>query len=103
MCWGPYALVSFYAIVENAALVSPKLRMVRVTLQFAPLFLTNVFSTLTLLLLHLPLQMAPIMAKTAPTLDVFLYVLGNENYRGGIWQLLTGEKIEAPQIENKSK
>ncbi|XP_008319977.1 retinal G protein coupled receptor a [Cynoglossus semilaevis] len=74
MCWGPYALVSFYAIVENAALVSPKLRM-----------------------------MAPIMAKTAPTLDVFLYVLGNENYRGGIWQLLTGEKIEAPQIENKSK
>lgn len=50
-----------------------------------------------------PLQMAPILAKTCPTINVFLYALGNENYRGGIWQLLTGEKIDAPQIENKSK
>ncbi|XP_076016571.1 retinal G protein coupled receptor a [Genypterus blacodes] len=74
LCWGPYGLVSFYAAVENANLVSPKLRM-----------------------------MAPIMAKTAPTINAFLYALGNENYRGGIWQLLTGEKIDVPQIENKSK
>ncbi|KAG7511636.1 RPE-retinal G protein-coupled receptor-like [Solea senegalensis] len=73
-CWVPYGIVSFYAIVENATLVSPKLRM-----------------------------MAPILAKTAPTLDALLYSLGNENYRGGIWQLLTGEKIDVPQIENKSK
>lgn len=47
--------------------------------------------------------MAPILAKTCPTVNVFLYALGNENYRGGIWQFLTGEKIETPQIENKSK
>lgn len=74
LCWGPYGIVSFYAIFENATLVSPKLRM-----------------------------MAPILAKTAPTINAFLYALGNENYRGGIWQFLTGEKIEVPQIENKSK
>lgn len=64
----------------------------------------EIFCTLTTLLcLHLSPQMAPILAKTSPTFNVFLYALGNENYRGGIWQLLTGEKIEAPQIENKSK
>lgn len=74
LCWGPYGILSFYAIFENANLVSPKLRM-----------------------------MAPILAKTAPTINAFLYALGNENYRGGIWQFLTGEKIEVPQIENKSK
>lgn len=49
------------------------------------------------------LQMAPILAKTCPTVNVFLYALGNENYRGGIWQFLTGEKIETPQLENKTK
>ncbi|XP_029305904.1 retinal G protein coupled receptor a [Cottoperca gobio] len=74
LCWGPYGLLAFYAAVENANLVSPKLRM-----------------------------MAPILAKTSPIFNVFLYALGNENYRGGIWQFLTGEKIEVPQIENKSK
>ncbi|XP_077470330.1 retinal G protein coupled receptor a [Stigmatopora argus] len=74
LCWGPYGLLAFYAAVENANLVSPKLRM-----------------------------MAPILAKTSPTFNVFLYALGNENYRGGIWQFLTGEKIEVPQIDNKSK
>ncbi|XP_056148211.1 retinal G protein coupled receptor a [Lampris incognitus] len=73
-CWGPYGLLAFYAAVENATLVSPKLRM-----------------------------LAPILAKTSPTFNVFLYALGNENYRGGIWQFLTGEKIEVPQTENKSK
>lgn len=58
---------------------------------------------MTLLCLHLPPQMAPILAKTSPIFNAFLYALGNENYRGGIWQLLTGEKIDVPQIENKSK
>ncbi|XP_010765980.1 retinal G protein coupled receptor a [Notothenia coriiceps] len=74
LCWCPYGVLAFYAAVENANLVSPKLRM-----------------------------MAPILAKTSPIFNVFLYALGNENYRGGIWQFLTGEKIEVPQIENKSK
>ncbi|XP_061546909.1 retinal G protein coupled receptor a [Phycodurus eques] len=74
LCWGPYGLLAFYAAVENANLVSPKLRM-----------------------------MAPILAKTSPTFNVFLYALGNENYRGGIWQFLTGERIEVPQADNKSK
>nr|XP_020458693.1 RPE-retinal G protein-coupled receptor [Monopterus albus] len=73
-CWGPYGILAFYAAVENASLVSPKLRMT-----------------------------APILAKTSPTFNVFLYALGNENYRGGIWQFLTGEKIPVPQTENKSK
>lgn len=73
-CWGPYGILAFYAAVENATLVSPKLRMI-----------------------------APILAKTSPTFNVFVYALGNENYRGGIWQLLTGQKIESPAIENKSK
>ncbi|XP_056327547.1 retinal G protein coupled receptor a [Danio aesculapii] len=74
LCWGPYGVLAFYAAVENATLVSPKLRMI-----------------------------APILAKTSPTFNVFVYALGNENYRGGIWQLLTGQKIESPAIENKSK
>ncbi|XP_028845229.1 retinal G protein coupled receptor a [Denticeps clupeoides] len=73
-CWGPYGILAFYAAVENAMLLSPKLRMI-----------------------------APILAKTSPMFNVFLYALGNENYRGGIWQLLTGQKIDVPQIENKSK
>ena len=29
LCWGPYGILAFYAAVENANLVSPKLRMVR--------------------------------------------------------------------------
>jgi len=73
-CWGPYGVLAFYAAMRDAKLVSPKIRMI-----------------------------APILAKTSPTFNVFLYALGNENYRGGIWQLLTGEKISTPQIENKSK
>ncbi|KAL0964133.1 hypothetical protein UPYG_G00319450 [Umbra pygmaea] len=73
-CWGPYGVLAFYAAVENANLVSPKIRM-----------------------------LAPILAKTSPTFNVFLYAFGNENYRGGIWQLLTGEKMHVPQTENKSK
>lgn len=73
-CWGPYGVLAFYAAVQNANLVSPKIRMI-----------------------------APILAKTSPLFNVFLYALGNENYRGGIWKLLTGQKMEIPQIENKSK
>ncbi|XP_023862873.1 RPE-retinal G protein-coupled receptor isoform X2 [Salvelinus sp. IW2-2015] len=48
-------------------------------------------------------RLAPILAKTSPTFNVFVYALGNENYSGGIWQFLTGEKTEVPQIENKFK
>ncbi|KAJ8248106.1 hypothetical protein GJAV_G00238370 [Gymnothorax javanicus] len=73
LCWGPYGVLSMYAAVQDAKLVSPKIRMI-----------------------------APIMAKTSPLINPFLYALGNENYRGGIWQFLTGQKIEEPQIE-KSK
>ncbi|XP_062851312.1 retinal G protein coupled receptor a [Trichomycterus rosablanca] len=73
-CWGPYGILAFYAAVENANLLSPKLRMI-----------------------------APIVAKTSPTFNVFVYALGSESYRGGIWQLLTGQKIEPPAIENKVK
>uniref|UniRef100_A0A8C1ASS3 RPE-retinal G protein-coupled receptor n=1 Tax=Cyprinus carpio carpio TaxID=630221 RepID=A0A8C1ASS3_CYPCA len=73
-CWGPYGILAYYAAVENATLVSPKLRMI-----------------------------APIVAKTSPTFNVFVYSLGNENYRGGIWQLLTGQKIETSAVENKTK
>lgn len=49
------------------------------------------------------LQIAPLVAKTSPTFNVFVYALGNENYRGGIWQLLTGQKIEPPVTEAKFK
>lgn len=49
------------------------------------------------------LQVAPILAKTSPTFNVFVYALGNENYRGGIWQLLTGQKIEPSASETKLK
>uniref|UniRef100_A0A4W4DRG9 G-protein coupled receptors family 1 profile domain-containing protein n=1 Tax=Electrophorus electricus TaxID=8005 RepID=A0A4W4DRG9_ELEEL len=73
-CWGPYGILAFYATVKNANLLSPKLRMI-----------------------------APIMAKASPTFNVFVYALGNEKYRGGIWQLLTGQKIDAQATENKSK
>ncbi|XP_035255329.1 RPE-retinal G protein-coupled receptor-like [Anguilla anguilla] len=73
LCWGPYAVLCLYAAVEDATLVSPKVRMI-----------------------------APILAKTSPLINPFLYALGNENYRGGIWHFLTGQKIEVPQID-KSK
>jgi hypothetical protein len=33
-CWGPYGILAFYAAIENASLVSPKLRMVRKPLTF---------------------------------------------------------------------
>ncbi|MBN3302745.1 retinal G protein coupled receptor a [Amia ocellicauda] len=74
MCWGPYSVLCVYAAIENATAVSPKLRMI-----------------------------PAILAKTSPTINAFLYALGNENYRGGIWQFLTGQKIEVPQPDNKTK
>ncbi|XP_036406580.1 retinal G protein coupled receptor b [Megalops cyprinoides] len=71
-CWGPYVLLCMYATVENVRLVSPKLRM-----------------------------MLPVLAKTSPTFHSLLYAFGNEHYRVGIWQFLTGEKIPPPAPEKK--
>ncbi|NWI67316.1 RGR protein, partial [Todus mexicanus] len=74
ICWGPYCLLSFYAAVENVMFISPKYRMI-----------------------------PAVIAKTVPTVDAFVYALGNENYRGGIWQFLTGQKIEKAEVDNKTK
>lgn len=49
------------------------------------------------------LQIPAVIAKTVPTVDAFIYALGNENYRGGIWQFLTGQKIEKAEVDNKTK
>ncbi|XP_061563784.1 retinal G protein coupled receptor b [Cololabis saira] len=73
MCWGPYILMCIYACFENAKLVSPKLRMV-----------------------------LPVLAKTNPIFNALLYSFGNEYYRGGVWNFLTGQKIVEPDIK-KSK
>lgn len=48
-------------------------------------------------------QIPAVIAKTVPTVDAFVYALGNENYRGGIWQFLTGQKIEKAEVDNKTK
>ncbi|NXN25374.1 RGR protein, partial [Nycticryphes semicollaris] len=74
ICWGPYCLLCFYAAVENVMFISPKYRMI-----------------------------PAVIAKTVPTVDAFIYALGNENYRGGIWQFLTGQKIEKAEVDNKTK
>ncbi|NXM73513.1 RGR protein, partial [Serilophus lunatus] len=74
ICWGPYCLLCSYAAVENVMFIPPKYRMI-----------------------------PALIAKTAPTLDAFVYALGNENYRGGIWQFLTGQKIEKAEVDNKTK
>ncbi|XP_039199277.1 RPE-retinal G protein-coupled receptor isoform X1 [Crotalus tigris] len=71
-CWGPYSLLSMYAAVENVALVSPKILMI-----------------------------PALVAKTSPTVNALIYALGNENYRGGLWQFLTGEKMEKPKTDDK--
>uniref|UniRef100_A0A4W3HTL9 RPE-retinal G protein-coupled receptor n=1 Tax=Callorhinchus milii TaxID=7868 RepID=A0A4W3HTL9_CALMI len=63
-CWGPYSLLCFYATIENITILSPKLRMI-----------------------------PAVLAKTSPTINAFIYVLGNENYRGGLWSFLTGQKM----------
>ncbi|XP_012688870.1 retinal G protein coupled receptor b [Clupea harengus] len=64
LTWGPYVAMCMYACVENAKLVSPKLRMV-----------------------------LPVLAKTSPIFNAILYSFGNEAYRGGIWRFLTGQKV----------
>ncbi|MBN3276790.1 RGR protein, partial [Polyodon spathula] len=74
ICWGPYSLLCLYAAVEDATLISPKLRMI-----------------------------PAILAKTSPAINALIYSFGNENYRGGIWQFLTGQKMEPVQTENKTK
>ncbi|KAF2982872.1 hypothetical protein EK904_005807 [Melospiza melodia maxima] len=74
ICWGPYCLLCSYAAVENVMFIPPKYRMI-----------------------------PALVAKTVPTVDAFVYALGNENYRGGIWQFLTGQKIEKAEVDNKTK
>ncbi|XP_046888483.1 retinal G protein coupled receptor b [Hypomesus transpacificus] len=67
MCWGPYVIMCMYACIENVKVVSPKLRMI-----------------------------LPVLAKTNPIFNAFLYSFGNEFYRGGVWHFLTGQKISDP-------
>ncbi|TRY59410.1 hypothetical protein DNTS_004314 [Danionella cerebrum] len=62
-CWGPYTVMCVYACFENVTFISPKLRM-----------------------------LLPVLAKTSPIFHAVLYAYGNEFYRGGIWQFLTGHK-----------
>ncbi|XP_036427863.1 retinal G protein coupled receptor b [Colossoma macropomum] len=62
LCWGPYVVMCIYACFENTKLVSPKIRMV-----------------------------LPVLAKLSPIFHALLYAYGNEFYRGGIWQFLTGQ------------
>ncbi|PIO33247.1 hypothetical protein AB205_0212880, partial [Aquarana catesbeiana] len=73
ICWGPYSLLCFYAIIQDATILSPKLRM-----------------------------MPAVLAKMSPAVNAYVYGLGNENYRGGIWQFLTGQKIEKTETDNKA-
>ncbi|KAF6719341.1 RPE-retinal G protein-coupled receptor [Oryzias melastigma] len=73
MCWGPYVLMCIYACFDNVKLVSPKLRM-----------------------------LLPVIAKTNPFFNALLYSFGNEFYRGGVWNFLTGQKIVEPDVK-KSK
>nr|XP_014341846.1 PREDICTED: RPE-retinal G protein-coupled receptor isoform X2 [Latimeria chalumnae] len=44
-----------------------------------------------------------ILAKTSPTVNAFVYSLGNKSYRSGIWQFLTGQKIECVDGDSKTK
>ncbi|XP_043912456.1 RPE-retinal G protein-coupled receptor [Protopterus annectens] len=74
ICWGPYTLLCAYASIENVTVLSPKLRMI-----------------------------PAILAKTAPAVNAFIYALGNQNYRCGIWQFLTGQKIEQVEADSKTK
>ncbi|XP_062383081.1 retinal G protein coupled receptor b [Sardina pilchardus] len=64
LTWGPYVAMCMYACVENVKLISPKLRM-----------------------------LLPVIAKTSPIFHAVLYSFTNEAYRGGIWQLLTGQRV----------
>ncbi|PIO33248.1 hypothetical protein AB205_0212880, partial [Aquarana catesbeiana] len=51
---------------------------------------------------HIFLQMPAVLAKMSPAVNAYVYGLGNENYRGGIWQFLTGQKIEKTETDNKA-
>uniref|UniRef100_A0A1A7XDB9 RPE-retinal G protein-coupled receptor n=2 Tax=Iconisemion striatum TaxID=60296 RepID=A0A1A7XDB9_9TELE len=73
MCWGPYVVMCVYACFDNVKLISPKLRM-----------------------------LLPVIAKTNPFFNALLYSFGNEFYRGGVWNFLTGQKIVQPDVK-KSK
>ncbi|KAG8435001.1 hypothetical protein GDO86_013093 [Hymenochirus boettgeri] len=73
-CWGPYCVLCFYAVIQDATFISPKLRMI-----------------------------PALMAKISPAINAYTYGLGNENYRGGIWQYLTGQKLERAEPDNKTK
>ncbi|XP_067828455.1 retinal G protein coupled receptor a [Heptranchias perlo] len=74
ICWGPYSLLCMYAVIENVTVLSPKLRM-----------------------------LPAILAKTSPIANAFVYALGNQNYRGGIWSFLTGQKMEPIETHGKVK
>ncbi|CAB1338653.1 unnamed protein product [Coregonus sp. 'balchen'] len=68
-CWGPYEIMCIYACFANTKLVSPKLRM-----------------------------LLPVLAKMNPIFNAWLYSFGNEFYRGGVWQFLTGQKFTEPVV-----
>ncbi|KAJ7324349.1 hypothetical protein JRQ81_017369 [Phrynocephalus forsythii] len=74
ICWGPYSLLCAYAAVESVAFISPKILMI-----------------------------PAVIAKSSPMVNALIYALGNENYRGGIWQFLTGQKMEKMEVDNKMK
>ncbi|XP_060794698.1 retinal G protein coupled receptor b [Neoarius graeffei] len=61
--WGPYVIVCVYAFFEDPKVLSPKFRMV-----------------------------LPVLAKLSPISNACLYAYGNEFYRGGIWEFLTGQR-----------
>ncbi|XP_062859453.1 retinal G protein coupled receptor b [Trichomycterus rosablanca] len=66
--WGPYVVICLYACLENTKVLCPKLRMV-----------------------------LPVLAKLSPISNALLYAYGNEFYRDGIWQFVTGQK----QVDKK--
>ncbi|XP_016850490.1 RPE-retinal G protein-coupled receptor isoform X2 [Anolis carolinensis] len=74
ICWGPYSFLCFYAAVESVTFISPKILMI-----------------------------PAVIAKSSPAANALIYALGNENYQGGIWQFLTGQKIEKAEVDNKTK
>nr|XP_033799702.1 RPE-retinal G protein-coupled receptor [Geotrypetes seraphini] len=74
ICWGPYSLLYGFATIQDATILSPKLRM-----------------------------LPAILAKTSPAINAFIYGLGNESNQVGIWQLLTGQKTEKVEVDNKTK
>lgn len=72
-CWGPYVVICVAASFTDVRVIPPKVRM-----------------------------MLPVLAKTNPIFNALLYSFGNEFYRPGVWNFLTGQKIAEPQ-DKKSK